>query len=43
VQRRIKNAFDRIREQSPELADLLERTVKTGTECIFLPERAQPR
>ncbi len=43
VQRRIKNALDRIREQSPALAELLERSVRTGAECMFLPEQAQPR
>jgi hypothetical protein len=43
VQRRIKNAFDRIREHSPALAELLEQTVKTGSECIFLPERVPSR
>ncbi|HEY3595356.1 MAG TPA: AAA family ATPase [Polyangiaceae bacterium] len=36
VQRRIRNALDRIRQSSPSLADLLERTVKTGTHCAFL-------
>ncbi|MGC4089505.1 MAG: AAA family ATPase [Polyangiaceae bacterium] len=40
VQRRIKNAVERIREQSPALAELIERCVKTGSECIYLPERA---
>ncbi|MFZ5893647.1 MAG: ATP-binding protein [Myxococcota bacterium] len=41
VQRRIKNALDRIREHSPELAALLERSVKTGSDCIFLSQHAQ--
>ncbi|HWA72870.1 MAG TPA: AAA family ATPase [Polyangiaceae bacterium] len=43
VQRRIRSAIERIREQSPELGELLTRTVKTGNECLFLPERALPR
>jgi hypothetical protein len=35
VQRRIRNAIDRVREQSPALADLLQRTVRTGTYCEY--------
>jgi tetratricopeptide (TPR) repeat protein len=38
VQRRIRNAFERIRQSSPALADQLERAVKTGTFCVFRPE-----
>jgi tetratricopeptide (TPR) repeat protein len=40
VQRRIRNALDRVRESSPPLADLLERSVKTGVHCVFAPESA---
>jgi tetratricopeptide (TPR) repeat protein len=35
VQRRIRNAIERIREESHPLADLLERCVKTGHYCVF--------
>jgi hypothetical protein len=41
VQRRIRNAIERIRQACPALADLLEVTVKTGTVCVFSPD--QPR
>jgi hypothetical protein len=37
VQRRIRNALERIREHSPWLAAFLERSIKTGTVCIFSP------
>lgn len=37
VQRRIRNVFERIRKNAPELAEELERTVKTGTYCVFTP------
>ena len=39
VQRRIRNAVERIRERSPALADLIERSVRTGTVCTFRSER----
>jgi len=42
VQRRMRNVFDRVRQHSPSLATLLERTVKTGTTCVFSPEGARP-
>jgi hypothetical protein len=32
---------ERVREYSPGLAALLERTVKTGTTCVFSPENAR--
>ena len=35
VQRRIRNAIERIREVSPTLAAELERTVRTGTVCVY--------
>ncbi|MES1206719.1 MAG: hypothetical protein ABUS79_12355 [Pseudomonadota bacterium] len=37
VQRRIRNALDRIGEHAPGLAAELCRTVKTGTFCVFRP------
>ena len=38
VQRRIKNALERIGEHAPELAAYLGRTVKTGNACVFRPD-----
>jgi hypothetical protein len=38
VQRRIRNALERLGECSPELAQRLEREVKTGTYCVYKPE-----
>jgi hypothetical protein len=38
VQRRIKNALERIGEHAPTLAAYLGRTVKTGNACIFRPD-----
>jgi tetratricopeptide (TPR) repeat protein len=38
VQRRIRNVIERVRKTAPELAPWLERTVKTGTYCVFTPE-----
>jgi hypothetical protein len=35
VQRRIKNALDRIHEASPSLAALLAKQVKTGNFCSY--------
>jgi tetratricopeptide (TPR) repeat protein len=40
VQRRIRSALATIRASSPPLADLLERTVRTGTVCVFSPRSA---
>jgi tetratricopeptide (TPR) repeat protein len=37
VQRRIKNALERIAEHAPPLAALLARAVRTGNYCIYLP------
>ena len=37
VQRRIKNALERIGEHAPALAAYLGRTVKTGNACVFRP------
>jgi len=39
VQRRIKNALERIDEHAPALAAYLGRTVKTGNACVFRPDR----
>ena len=39
VQRRIKNAIERIGEHAPELAALLARTIRTGNFCEYRPER----
>jgi tetratricopeptide (TPR) repeat protein len=38
VQRRIKNALERVAECSPGLAERLEREVKTGTFCVYRPD-----
>jgi hypothetical protein len=43
VQRRIRNAIDRIAEHSPELAALLQRTVRTGNFCVYRPEARAAR
>jgi hypothetical protein len=41
VQRRIRNVLERVRGHSPELAELLDRSVKTGTYCVFRPGAAR--
>ncbi len=41
VQRRIRNALQRVAESSPVLAELLERSVKTGTVCVFRLENTR--
>ena len=38
VQRRIKNALERIGEHAPALAAYLGRTIKTGNACVFRPD-----
>jgi len=38
VQRRIKNAVDRIGEHAPALAALLSRAVRTGNYCVYRPD-----
>ncbi len=38
VQRRIKNAIERIGEHAPALAAVLGRSVRTGNYCIYRPE-----
>jgi hypothetical protein len=38
VQRRIKNALQRLGEAAPELAPVLARTVRTGNFCVFRPD-----
>jgi tetratricopeptide (TPR) repeat protein len=43
VQRRIKNAIERIGEHAPALAQMLSRSVKTGNYCVYRPiEAATP-
>jgi tetratricopeptide (TPR) repeat protein len=37
VQRRIRNALDRIAEHAPGLTSYLEQAIKTGTFCIYRP------
>jgi len=37
VQRRIKNAIDRIGEHAPALGALLGRTIRTGNYCVYHP------
>jgi tetratricopeptide (TPR) repeat protein len=37
VQRRIRHAVERIKSHSPALATFLERTVRTGNYCSFVP------
>jgi hypothetical protein len=37
VQRRIKNAIERIGEHAPALAALLGNTIRTGNYCVFRP------
>ena len=37
VQRRIKNAIERVREYAPALATFLGRTIRTGNYCVFRP------
>jgi hypothetical protein len=39
VQRRIKNAIERVGEHAPALAALLSRTIRTGNYCVFRPAR----
>jgi hypothetical protein len=39
VQRRIRNALDRLAEHAPELSRKLEAAIKTGTFCVFRPGR----
>ncbi len=40
VQRRIKNAIERVGEHDKNLAALLGRTVRTGNYCVYRPDRA---
>jgi tetratricopeptide (TPR) repeat protein len=37
VQRRIRNALDRIADHAPALTAYLEQTIKTGTFCVYRP------
>ncbi len=39
VQRRIKDALDRIAEQDAELGSWLRRAIQTGNHCVFYPGR----
>ena len=43
VQRRIRNAVERIRGSAPALAELIDATVKTGVLCLFSPKNAPRR
>jgi tetratricopeptide (TPR) repeat protein len=43
VQRRLRNALERIEQQSPALASYLGQTVKTGIHCVFMPRAAARR
>jgi tetratricopeptide (TPR) repeat protein len=38
VQRRVRNVLDRVRQCAPELGEFLERSVKTGTYCVYRPD-----
>ena len=38
VTRAIRHAMDRIREHDPPLAEHLERAIRTGTYCVYLPD-----
>jgi hypothetical protein len=42
VQRRLRNAVERIEQQSPALGEYLQLTLKTGIHCVFMP-LAAPR
>ncbi len=42
VTRAIRNAMTRIAELHPDLAEHLERTVRTGTFCVYLPDPRVP-
>ncbi|GIJ67236.1 ATP-binding protein [Virgisporangium ochraceum] len=42
VSKAIKRAVTEIREAEPALADLLDRTVTTGTTCVYTPDPARP-
>ena len=43
VTRSIRRALARISEHHPELGAHLERTVRTGTYCAYLPDPGTPR
>ena len=40
VTRAVRQAMIRVREHHPELGDHLDQTIRTGTYCAYLPERA---
>jgi hypothetical protein len=42
VRKAIKRAITEIRDAEPALADLLDRTVATGTTCVYTPDPARP-
>jgi tetratricopeptide (TPR) repeat protein len=42
VTRAIRQALGRIRRHHPTLSDHLERTVRTGTYCVYLPDPGRP-
>jgi hypothetical protein len=37
VQRRLRDTLRRIEAQEPELARLIERSLKTGVTCVYDP------
>ena len=42
VTRALRQALERIRKHHPSLADHLQRAIRTGTYCVYLPDsRAQ--
>jgi len=42
VTRAVRQALARIRDHHVELADHLERVVRTGTHCAYLPDPRMP-
>jgi tetratricopeptide (TPR) repeat protein len=38
VQRRVRNVLERVRQCAPELGEFLERSIKTGTYCVYRPD-----
>jgi tetratricopeptide (TPR) repeat protein len=42
VTRAMRQALARIREHHPALAEHLDRTIRTGTQCVYLPDTRLP-
>ena len=42
VTRAVRSAMKRIREHSPRLGEHLDRTIRTGTYCAYLPDPRVP-